>query len=262
MFGFHIVGSFLPGLFEALFSLFDPEKKTHNNHQSSYRDTHSHLWNSLFHPVKKQNFQLGLSRRWLCGIWTQWSQFVKAPVLLLRNDSLWFTTAWREPAVSLHMWALKRQLISMLALTIYFYRHASTHCVIIVRVSAVCRHVHTAQVMINISSSIESKRKTSRERIGMIADGKGRRVNAFKFVFILSYWTSKARGMFLLWQMHITIQSSFGIMDQFAFCWHNTTVSLYSSNHWKLHVFFSLLGWRQRFGSFNLFSLHEFEWIR
>lgn len=64
---------------------------------------------------------------------------------------------------------------------------ASTHCMIIVCVSAVCSHVHTAQVMINISSSIESKRKTSRERIGTIADGKGWRVNAFKFVFILSY---------------------------------------------------------------------------
>lgn len=59
-----------------------------------------------------------------------------------------------------------------------------------------------------------------RGRTGMTADGKGQKVNAFRCTFIQSYWISKACDIFLFLWMLIASRSSFGIMDQFAFCWH------------------------------------------
>lgn len=76
----------------------------------------------------EQQFQLRPSRLWSCGIWTQWSWFVNWPVLLLWNDSLSFTTAWNEPAVSLLICALQKTKQSACwhwMSTIYTYRHAS-----------------------------------------------------------------------------------------------------------------------------------------
>lgn len=108
-----------------------------------------------------------------------------------------FTTAWREPAVSLFICAWKRQ-ISMLALTDCNKFEQQT-CMLPLCISWIlcfstaflcgatshfCMFVLHRWGLISIVP-VESKRKTSRERIVMIAYGKDHRVNAFKFVLFL-----------------------------------------------------------------------------
>lgn len=78
---------------------------------------------------------------------------------------------------------------------------------------------HTAQVMIHIS--VGKVNRQERAESGWWPPAKGQRVNAIHFL--------KKKNIFLLteqslWHVsslaktRITVQSSFGIMDQFAFC--------------------------------------------
>lgn len=120
MFGFHIVGSFLPGLFEALFSLFDPEKRPIIT-ISHPIETHIHTCEIHYFTLSKNknssldfpddgyvvfgHNDLSLSKR-------QSSSFEMTHSGLLLHG---------ENQQCHYTWALKRQLISMLELTIYSF---------------------------------------------------------------------------------------------------------------------------------------------
>lgn len=153
--------------------------------------------------------------------------FGRSDVGLSKGQSYYFgmthSAAQREPAVSLLICAFKKtnnqhvgidrvQFIPMdiiLPLLITW--------VLCVPVLHVCISIQV-RIYVYCIVPLESYRKTSRERIVMLAYGKEQRVNAFKFVLFFPTEKAKLVTFLLLLQIRITIQSSFGIMDQFAFC--------------------------------------------
>lgn len=155
-------------------------------------------------------------------------------------------------------WSACRHLGSR---TISTNRPASSPCSFNVWTSTACLHVHTARWGLMSIAPVDSKSKPAETELGCSPMAKGIKLMLSNLFY--SFLLNKPS----LWHF----ASLTNTYHNSIFIWHNgpicllltyTTVSLHSSNHWKLTVFFSLLGWGHGFGSFILFSLHEFEWNR
>lgn len=179
---------------------------------------------------------------WSCGIWTQWFGFVKGPV---HSTPKWVTLvqrcAERASNVTTPLCYKKKndQRVGTewaRQFTPTGLHPVSSHymCVPAPHVGMSARHRWRLILIVSLEFNGKTSRERERERAGMIADGKGQRVNAFKFVFILSYWTSKPCDISLF--LRIEYRSSIFIGNNGLICLLLTYVeiSLYSSNHWKL----------------------------
>lgn len=160
MFGFHIVGSLLPGLFETLFSHFHPEKKkTRNNHQTSYEDTFIYtveIHNFIIrHSTKIPAWTIQNMVMWYLDTMTSVCQSSSPPTLK------WLTLVYycmkRASTVTTHL-CFKKTIYKRVGIegvkTIYTNRSSCClysldgHCMYQCRT-----HVHKEQVRINIYSS-------------------------------------------------------------------------------------------------------------
>lgn len=119
MFGFDIVGSFLSSLFEAFLSHFHPGKKDNNYHSLSAPQLQIIRWTHLFTQLKftispckrktRKNNNSSLDRPDYGHV-----EFEHNDLGLSNGQSSysemthWFTTAWREPAVSLLIYAFQK----------------------------------------------------------------------------------------------------------------------------------------------------------
>lgn len=183
VFGFHIVGSFLLGLFETLFSLFYPEKTPviitisyHSKSQNAHRLIP--LFEIRYFTIKNKDavhkYTAGSTRLWSCGVWTQGPGCHRASSVTL-NDWLSFT-AWREQCYYTSVLRDKWSACWHWAIRIiYWNRQASFLCSLhwyCVGLCCMCACPYRWGLLSIVP--LESKRKPAESELGWLPIAKGK----------------------------------------------------------------------------------------
>lgn len=146
--------------------------------------------------------------------------FVEGPIVPLWSDSLSFTTARRMPAASLLIAALKRQIISVLAMSEYDTQNFPS--LITWVLCQHCMFIQHRRGLISIVPLESNRRKKPQQksRLGWLPMANGKELMLSNLFLFFPTVQAKLVTFCFFYKIHIKVQSSFGTMDQFAFCWH------------------------------------------